>query len=73
MGPAGIHCYLNRIAKTKSNKELVKGQRVSIVTYIDRVNISVTARQMMPALGLTDIVGYNVLYTLFGDTEADGR
>lgn len=26
---------------------------VSIVTYIDRVNISVTARQMMPALGLT--------------------
>jgi len=55
VGPAGIHCYLNRIAKTKSNKELVKGQRVSIVTYIDRVNISVTARQMMPALGLTDM------------------
>jgi ACS family glucarate transporter-like MFS transporter len=27
---------------------------VSVVTYIDRVNISVTARQMMPALGLTD-------------------
>lgn len=27
---------------------------ISIVTYIDRVNISVTARQMMPALGLTD-------------------
>ena len=26
---------------------------ISIVTYIDRVNISVTARQMMPALGLT--------------------
>ncbi|HWF62119.1 MAG TPA: hypothetical protein VN666_17675 [Nitrospira sp.] len=23
---------------------------ISIVTYIDRVNISVTARQMMPAL-----------------------
>src|SRR2546426_334768 len=46
VGPAGIHCYLNRIAKTKSNKELVKGQRVSIVTYIDHVNISVTARQM---------------------------
>ena len=55
VGPEGIHCYLNRIAKTKSNKELVKGQRVSIVTYIDRVNISVTARQMMPALGLTDM------------------
>ena len=28
---------------------------VSVVTYIDRVNISVTARQMMPALGLTDL------------------
>ncbi len=27
---------------------------ISIVTYIDRVNISVTARQMMPALGLTE-------------------
>jgi ACS family glucarate transporter-like MFS transporter len=28
---------------------------ISIITYIDRVNISVTARQMMPALGLTEI------------------
>ncbi len=28
---------------------------ISVVTYIDRVNISVTARQMMPALGLTDV------------------
>ena len=28
---------------------------ISIVTYIDRVNISVTARQMMPSLGLTDL------------------
>ncbi len=28
---------------------------ISIVTYIDRVNISVTARHMMPSLGLTDI------------------
>ncbi|MBI4400136.1 MAG: MFS transporter [Nitrospirae bacterium] len=28
---------------------------ISIVTYIDRVNISVTARQMMPALGLTEL------------------
>lgn len=27
---------------------------VSVVTYIDRVNIAVTARQMMPAFGLTD-------------------
>jgi ACS family glucarate transporter-like MFS transporter len=27
---------------------------ISVVTYIDRVNISVTARQMMPSLGLTD-------------------
>jgi ACS family glucarate transporter-like MFS transporter len=27
---------------------------ISVVTYIDRVNISVTARQMMPALALTD-------------------
>lgn len=32
---------------------------ISVVTYIDRVNISVTARQMMPALGLTDQeIGY---------------
>lgn len=28
---------------------------VSVVTYLDRVNISVAARQMMPALGLTDL------------------
>lgn len=28
---------------------------ISIITYIDRVNISVTARQMIPALGLTTI------------------
>lgn len=27
---------------------------ISVVTYLDRVNISVTARQMMPALGLTE-------------------
>lgn len=27
---------------------------ISVVTYIDRVNISVAARQMMPALGLTE-------------------
>jgi sugar phosphate permease len=27
---------------------------ISVVTYIDRVNISVTARQMMPAYGITD-------------------
>ena len=81
VGPEGIHCYLNRIAKTKSNKELVKGQRVSIVTYIDRVNISVTARQMMPALGLTDmqmgqvfsafVLGY-ALFQIPGDGWATG-
>ncbi len=28
---------------------------ISVVTYIDRVNISVTARHMMPALGLTEL------------------
>ena len=28
---------------------------ISIVTYIDRVNISITARHMMPALGLTNV------------------
>lgn len=28
---------------------------ISVVTYVDRVNISVTARQMMPALGLTEL------------------
>ena len=27
---------------------------LSVVTYIDRVNISVTARQMMPVYGMTD-------------------
>ena len=27
---------------------------ISIVTYIARVNISMTARQMMPAYGMTD-------------------
>ncbi|GKS58790.1 MFS transporter [Nitrospira sp.] len=27
---------------------------ISVITYVDRVNISVAARQMMPALGLTD-------------------
>ncbi|MBP0123722.1 MAG: hypothetical protein ITD28_01205, partial [Nitrospira sp.] len=27
---------------------------VSVITYIDRGNISVTARQMMPAYGITD-------------------
>ncbi len=28
---------------------------ISVVTYLDRVNISVAERQMMPALGLTDV------------------
>jgi ACS family glucarate transporter-like MFS transporter len=28
---------------------------VSVITYIDRLNISVTARQMMPALGLNEL------------------
>lgn len=28
---------------------------ISIITYIDRVNISVTARHMIPALGLTNV------------------
>lgn len=28
---------------------------ISVVTYLDRVNISVAARQMMPALGLTNL------------------
>lgn len=28
---------------------------ISVITYIDRVNISVTARQMMPALGLSEV------------------
>ncbi|MEC4674804.1 MAG: MFS transporter [Nitrospirota bacterium] len=28
---------------------------ISIITYIDRVNISITARQMMPALGLSQV------------------
>lgn len=28
---------------------------ISVITYIDRVNISITARHMMPALGLTNV------------------
>ena len=46
---------------------------LSVVTYIDRVNISVTARQMMPAYGMTDqqmgwvfstfVAGYALLQT----------
>src|SRR5437763_14676100 len=32
---------------------------ISIITYVDRVNISVAGRQMMPALGLTQMqLGY---------------
>lgn len=32
---------------------------ISVITYVDRVNISVAARQMMPALGLTQVqMGY---------------
>ena len=51
------------------------------MTYIDRVNISVTARQMMPALGLTDmqmgqvfsafVLGY-ALFQIPGDGWATG-
>jgi ACS family glucarate transporter-like MFS transporter len=53
---------------------------VSIVTYIDRVNISVTARQMMPALDLTNqqmgfvfssfVIGY-ALFQIPGGWLAD--
>lgn len=52
----------------------------SVVTYIDRVNISVTARQMMPAFGLIDqqmgwifsafVVGY-ALFQIPGGWLAD--
>lgn len=52
----------------------------SVVTYIDRVNISVTARQMMPAYGITDqqmgwifsafVVGY-ALFQIPGGWLAD--
>lgn len=52
----------------------------SVVTYIDRVNISVTARQMMPAFGLTQqqmggifsafVVGY-ALFQIPGGWLAD--
>lgn len=52
----------------------------SVVTYIDRVNISVTARHMMPAFGLTDqqmgwifsafVVGY-ALFQIPGGWLAD--
>ncbi|WP_447980596.1 MFS transporter [Candidatus Nitrospira bockiana] len=38
---------------------------ISVVTYIDRVNISVTARQMMPALGLTDVQMGHVFSAFF--------
>ncbi|MCP9449296.1 MAG: MFS transporter [Nitrospira sp.] len=53
---------------------------VSVVTYVDRVNISVAARQMMPALGLTDqqmgfvfsafVIGY-ALFQIPGGWLAD--
>jgi len=53
---------------------------VCMVTYIDRVNISVTARQMMPAYGLTDqdmgmvfssfVIGY-ALFQIPGGWLAD--
>ncbi|MEB2337650.1 MAG: MFS transporter [Nitrospirales bacterium] len=40
---------------------------ISVVTYMDRVNISVTARQMMPAYGLTDQdMGYVFSAFVFG-------
>jgi ACS family glucarate transporter-like MFS transporter len=40
---------------------------ISVITYIDRVNISVTARQMMPALGLTEVqMGYVFTAFVFG-------
>ena len=40
---------------------------ISIITYVDRVNISVAARQMMPALGLTQIqMGYIFSAFVFG-------
>jgi ACS family glucarate transporter-like MFS transporter len=53
---------------------------ISVVTYIDRVNISVTARQMMPAYGITNqemgwifsafVVGY-ALFQIPGGWFAD--
>ena len=53
---------------------------ISVVTYIDRVNISVAARQMMPAYGMTDqqmgwifsafVVGY-ALFQIPGGWLAD--
>jgi len=53
---------------------------ISVVTYIDRVNISVTAREMMPAYGMTDqqmgwvfsafVVGY-ALFQIPGGWLAD--
>ncbi len=53
---------------------------ISVVTYIDRVNISVTARQMMPAYGMTDqqmgwvfsafVIGY-ALFQIPGGWLAD--
>ena len=53
---------------------------ISVVTYIDRVNISVTARQMMPAYGITNqemgwifsafVVGY-ALFQIPGGWLAD--
>lgn len=53
---------------------------ISVVTYIDRINISVTARHMMPALGLTEqemgfvfsafVIGY-ALFQIPGGWLAD--
>ncbi|OQW33428.1 MAG: hypothetical protein A4E19_03230 [Nitrospira sp. SG-bin1] len=46
----------SQIAAPSPRRWLILGLlfAISVVTYIDRVNISVTARQMMPALGLTE-------------------
>ncbi len=47
---------------------------ISIITYIDRVNISVTAHQMVPALGLTNVQFVETLCRhLVGNHEYGGH
>lgn len=74
--------FLRRLPVQFPSRRLILGLlfAVSVVTYVDRVNISVAARQMMPALGLTEqqmgfvfsafVIGY-ALFQIPGGWLAD--
>ena len=59
MPSPALHPDLGRFPTRARWKILALLTLISVITYVDRVNISVAARQMMPALGLTQIqMGY---------------